>query len=92
MVRKRNRQILELDFDNTPEKLKREYLDMYERIQSEVITTNRFDENSDLSTTYLGKIDTTRASEIKAEEECPISEQGYMVGKTIRWNRMSDTI
>ena len=46
---------------------------MYEEIQSEVRTTTRFDENSDLSTTYLGKIDTTRASKIKAEETFPIS-------------------
>ena len=28
--------MLELDFDDTPEKLKGEYLDMYEGIQSEV--------------------------------------------------------
>ena len=40
------RQILELDFGDTPEKLRGEYLDMYERIQSEVISTTRFDENS----------------------------------------------
>ena len=30
--------------------------------------------------TYLRRIDITRASEIKAEETFPISEQGYMVG------------
>ena len=41
----------------------------------------RFDENTDLSTTYLGKIDQTRKSVIKAEESFPISGQGYMVGK-----------
>ena len=41
---------------------------MYDGIHSEVISTSRFDENSDLSTTYLDKIDTTRASKIKVEE------------------------
>ena len=46
-----SRQILELDFGNTPEKLKGEQLDMYEKIQSGVKST-RFDENSDLSKTY----------------------------------------
>ena len=46
-------QILELDFGDTPEKLRGDYLDMYEGIQSEVISTPRFDENSDLSTMYL---------------------------------------
>ena len=35
---------------------------MYEGVQSEILSTTRFDENSDLSTTYLGKVDTTRAS------------------------------
>ena len=49
---------------------------MYKGIQSEVISTTRFDENSDLSTTYLGRIDIIRESTIKAEEKFPISEQG----------------
>ena len=56
---------------------------MYEGIQSEVISTTRFDEGSDLSMTYLGRLDITRASIIKAEEKCPISEQGYVVGKLL---------
>ena len=42
------RQILELDFGDTPEKLKGEDLDTYEGIQTEVINTTRFDENLDL--------------------------------------------
>ena len=37
---------------DTPEKLKEEYLDIYNGIQSEILSTTRFDENSDLSTTY----------------------------------------
>ena len=43
------RQMLELYFGDTPEKLKEEYLDMYKGIQSEILSTTRFDENSDLS-------------------------------------------
>ena len=66
-----------------PEKLKGEYLDMYQGIQSEVISSGRFDENSDFSTTYLGRVYTTKASKIKAEERFPISEQGYTVGKLL---------
>ena len=54
---------------------------MSEGVQSAVLSTTRFDENLDLSTTYLGEIDMTRASEFKAEEKFPISEQGYMVAK-----------
>ena len=75
--------MLELDFGDTLEKLKGEYLDVYERIQSEVISTTRFDENLDLSTTYLCRIDITRSSKIKAEEKFPISEQGCMIGKLL---------
>ena len=41
----------------------------------------RFDESTDLSTTYLGRIGQTRNSVIRAEESCPISGQGYTVGK-----------
>ena len=47
--------MLELDFGHTPDKLKEEYLDVYEGIQS--VSTSQFDENSDLSTTHLGKVD-----------------------------------
>ena len=75
--------MLNLDFGDTPEKLKGEYLDMYEGIQSEVIGTTRFNENSDLSTTYSDRIDITRTSTVKAEEKFPISEQGYMIGKLL---------
>ena len=46
------RQILELDFGNTPEKLREDYLDMYEGIQLDVISTTKYDENSDFSTIY----------------------------------------
>ena len=35
-----------------PKILCEEYLDVYEGIQSEIVNTIRFDENSDLSTTF----------------------------------------
>ena len=37
-------QFIELDF--------REYLDMYDGVRSEVLCATKFDEKSDLSTTY----------------------------------------
>ena len=52
-----NREFKELDFGATPQKLQEEYMDIYEGIHSEVVSSNRFDENSDISTTYLGKVD-----------------------------------
>ena len=56
---------------------------MYEGIQSEILNTTRFDENSDLSATYLGKSDRSKNGKIKAEESFPISEQGYTLGKLL---------
>ena len=56
---------------------------MHEGIQSEVLGTTRFDENSNLSTKYLDRVDTTTVSKIKVEERFPISEQGYTVGKLL---------
>ena len=49
---------------------------MYKGIQSEVITTTTFDENSELSTRYFGKIDITRASKIKAEKSFLYQNKG----------------
>ena len=43
--------------------------------------TSRIDENVDLSTTYLGRIDMRRDEVMKAEESFPISEQGLVMGK-----------
>ena len=51
--------------------------------KSETLSTTRFDENSDFSTTYLGRADTTEVSKIKVEETFLISEQGYTVGKLL---------
>ena len=72
---------VEIDFDPTPGILKEEYLDIYEGIQSEIVNTTRFDGNSDLSTTYLGKSDRSKNDKLKAEESFPISEQGYTLEK-----------
>ena len=44
---KEEREILELDFDVMPKILCEEYLNVYEGIQSEIVNTTRFDENSD---------------------------------------------
>ena len=74
---------LEIDFGPTLDILKEEYLNVYEGIQSEVVNTSRFDENSDLSTTHLGKSDRSKINKLKAEESFPISEQGYMLGKLL---------
>ena len=44
-------QMMNIDFGESPEVLKGKYIDVYEDVYAEVVTTNRFDENVDLSTT-----------------------------------------
>ena len=68
--------MLKLDFRDTSGKLMEEHLDVYEGIQSDILSTTKFDENSDLRKPYLGRVDRTRTSKIKAEETFPITEQG----------------
>ena len=75
--------MLELNFGHTPDILKKEYLDGYEGIQSEILSISRFDKHSDLSTTYLGKAEKSKTNKSKAEESFPISEQGYTIGKLL---------
>ena len=42
-------------------------MDVYEEIYAEVVMMSKFDENVDLSTTYLGKIGMKREDVMKAE-------------------------
>ena len=63
---------VDVDFGNSPEKLKSEYLDVYEGVYAEIVNTN-CDENSDLSMTYLGQVNMTRDTEVRAEERFPIT-------------------
>ena len=64
-------------------RVKETYFDKYEGIQSEISQVTRFDENTNLSMTYLGKRGQTRKIIfiIRVEESFPISGQGYTVGK-----------
>ena len=74
----------ELDFGTVPQNLQEEYLDVYEGIQSDIVSSSRFDENSDISTTYLGKIESKESQDkLKAEESFPISENGYTLGRLL---------
>ena len=55
-------------------------MDVYEGIHSKI--SNRFDENSDLSTTCLGRVD-KKDQQLKAEESFPISEHSYTSGRLL---------
>ena len=47
------------------------------------MSTTRFDENVDLSTTYLGRSDRAKCDKLKAREAFFISEQEYALGKLL---------
>ena len=54
-----NESLLDVNLIEGSGRSKEEYLDRYEGVKSEIVDTTRFDENSDLSTTYLGETNMT---------------------------------
>ena len=72
-----------LNFGGSSTKLWSEYLDMCKGIYAEIVSSDRFDENTDLSTMYLGQMDMTRDMEVKAKENFPITACGYTKGKLL---------
>ena len=86
MYRKMNKEggeRIDIDFGESPEVMKNRFMDVYDNVYAEFVMTSRFDENVDLSTTYLGRIDMKREEVLKAEESFPISEQGFVKSKLI---------
>ena len=74
----------ELDSGTILENLQEEHLDVYEGIQSDIVSPSRFDENSDISTAYLGRVEHRESQDkLKAEESFPISENGYTLGRLL---------
>ena len=82
-LKEEERETLDIDFGMYPDILKSKYLDVYEGVYAEVVYANKFNENSDLSTTYLGQTKMTRDTKIKAEEKFPITSQGFASGKLL---------
>ena len=46
-MEKEEGQMMNIDFGESPEILKAKYMDVFEDVSAEVVTTNRFDENID---------------------------------------------
>ena len=76
-------EMLDVDFGIYPDVLNSKYLDIYEGVYAEMVYANKFNENSDLSTTYLEQTKMTRDTKIKAEERFPITGQGFASGKLL---------
>ena len=72
----------EVDFGTNLQNIQTKYLDMCEGIQLDIVSSSRFDRNSDISMTYLGKIGQEESQDkLKAEESFLISENGYTLGR-----------
>ena len=73
-----------VDLGTTLRNLQAEYLDVYEGIQSDIVSSSRFDENSDISMIYLGRIGQEESqNKLKGEELFPTSENGYTLGRLL---------
>ena len=82
-LRKEKRESLDVDFGLYPDVIKSRYLDVYEGVYAEMVYTNKFDENLDLSMTYLGQTKMIRDTKIKAKERFPFTGQGFTSGKLL---------
>ena len=76
-----DRWVIALDFSDMPEKLKGEYLDVYEGVRSGILYTIKFEEKSNLGTAYLGRVNISRSDKIKVEENFQYQNRGYTMGK-----------
>ena len=80
---------MEIDEDLTADiifeedRIRDAYFDKYDGIHAEISQVTKFDESTDLSTTYLGKTDMTKECVIKVEEKFLISGQVYTNGKLL---------
>ena len=83
---------MDIDFGESPNVLKGKYMDVYEDVFAEVVTTKRFDENVYLSTTYLGKIGMRPGRQNEGRGKISHLRTRFCHGKNIEWRGMSDII
>ena len=69
-----NKSLLKVNLIDIWDRLKEKYLDIYEGIKPEILDITRFEENLDLSMTYLGKINMTHSDNLTVEERFLITE------------------
>ena len=79
----KDRPTSEVSLVDTSDKLPGDYLDRYKGVKSEILVTTWFEENSDLSMTYLGKTTMIKDHKMAAEENFPMSEQGCTTGRLL---------
>ena len=82
-LKEEEQETLDVDFGLYPDVTKSRCLDVYEGVHAEMVYANKFNENLDLRTTYLGQTKMTRDTKIIAEERSPITGQGFASRKLL---------
>ena len=91
-LRGEEREMLDVDFGFYPDILKSKYLDVYKGVYAGMVYTGRFNENSDLSMTYLGQTKMMRDTKIKAEGKISYHWSRVCFRKITGWHRMSNFV
>ena len=83
----------EVDFGKDPQNLQDENLDVYKGIQSDIVSSNQFDENSDINTTYLGQIEQKGSqNKLKVEESFSHIREWLHNWEAVGQHKMSTTV
>ena len=56
---------------------------MYDGVYVEIISINRFNEDVDISTTYLGQVNMLRKRDVRAEDSFAMNATGYIRGELL---------
>ena len=72
----KDRSTSEVGLIDMSDRLTEEYLDRYKGVKSEILVTTRFDDNLDLSMTYLGKTSMDRGHKMVAKENFQCQKKG----------------
>ena len=83
---------MDVDLGIYPDILKSKYLDVYEGVYAEMVYANKFNENSDLSTMYLGQTKVPRDTNFKVEEKIFHYWSRICLRKIIGCHRMSNFV
>ena len=83
---------LDVDFGLYPDITKSRYLNAYEGIYAEIVYAKKFNENSDLSTTYLGQTESDEGHLDQSWGKISHHRSRVCFRKIIRWHGMSNSV
>ena len=75
--------VKKISFGSNSERLKQDYIDIFEGVKSDVMYTAKYDKNSDTGTTYIGTSEMRRQVALKTQHKASIMEDYYIHGKLL---------